>query len=47
MKITSILFSELLPSRVREQAEQLSASDYITKPYKPEELFSKIKKLIG
>lgn len=47
MSIPVIIFSALPPSQVKEQAEQLGASDYITKPYEPEELLSKIKKLIG
>lgn len=47
MSIPVIIFSALPLYQVREQAKRLGASDYITKPYEPEELLNKIKKFIG
>lgn len=46
MNIPVIFFSALPEAQVKQKAEELGAAGYIAKPYEPEELIGKVKKLL-
>lgn len=45
--IPIILFSKLPEEKLRQMAEEYGVADYITKPYEPTILHSKIQKILG
>ncbi|MCF7887211.1 MAG: response regulator [Candidatus Omnitrophica bacterium] len=47
MLIPIMFFSALSADQLKEKAEEMGAVDYITKPYEADDLFLKVRKVLG